>query len=641
MTSPNTGPPAGSYGSYLGNTPALRSPARRRLRTFAFDPMTTRLSSRYLVVDVRFEKNLAPGPSGALVQVVDRDAARDCWYRAVDLDDPAALAADGLQPSESDPRSHQQVVYAVAMAVIERFEQFLGRRFRWRSDDVLVLVPHAFEGRNAFFDPRRSAVLFGYYRADVDDPGANLPGQMMFTCLSSDVVAHEVTHALLHRVRRDFDIPTNDDVFAWHEAFADLVALFQHFAYADIVRRALADADGDIARGAGLLDLAQEFGASTGRGAALRSAIQDGDPTPARFNAATEPHERGACFVAAVFDAFRDVYRTRTSDLLRIATGGTGVLPRGSLHPDLVGRLADDAVATADQLLGIVVRALDYLPVVDPTFGDVVRAIVTADRDLYPEDPGRLRMTLVEALRRRGIYPDEVLSLAEGNLSWPGPATPLRIGDDRHVDLAPLILSATQDLDLSGAAGDSPWLEATADGASEPRDADPEDVAQSALGGLAVALMRWAEANAATLGLEPDQRISLRGMHATFQRGSDHHLQPHIVLQFCQERPDLADPVLLPTVRAGTTVIASTSGWVRYVIAKPLPAPAGTDAPAAGSGGRPQPDYGPAGRTGAAKRLRSRQDWAAGVMAGDPTSPWTPQPAVERLTFANLHGRST
>lgn len=609
----------GSLGGPPANQPALRSPARRRLRTYAFDPMTTRLSNRYLVVDVRFEPDLAPGPRGALVHVVDRDATRGCWYRAVDLNDPAALAADGLQPNESDPRSHQQVVYAVAMAVIERFEQFLGRRFRWRADQVLYLVPHAFEGRNAFFDPRRSAVLFGYYPADENDPGANLPGQMMFTCLSSDIVAHEITHALLHRIRSEFDVATNGDVYAWHEAFADLVALFQHFAYRDIVREAIAEAEGDVGKGAGLLDLAREFGASTGRGAALRSAIGV-DPDPKRFLEATEPHTRGACFVAGVFDAFQAAYRARTADLLRIATGGTGVLPRGSLHPDLVGRLADDAVAVADQMLGMVVRGLDYLPVVDPTFGDVVRAIVTADRDLYPEDPSGMRMMLVEALRRRGIRPEGVLSLAESNLSWPAPDEPMRIAlRNKPIDLAPLVLSATEDLDLSGPGAPVP----DDDPVDGPDPAEEADRGASVRRKLAPLLQRWAVVNAAALGFEKGAPIALRGMHATFQRGADRHVQPHVVLQFSQTRSDLADADLLPTVRAGTTVVASTSGWVRYLVRKPLPA-------------RPDDAAGEV-----AERFHARREWAHQLTATDPVSPWHTEPAVRRLSFANLHGSTT
>lgn len=43
---------------------------------------------------------------------------------------------------------------------------------------------HAFYGANAFFDPNCNAVFFGYFKASALNPGPNLPGQMVFTCLS-------------------------------------------------------------------------------------------------------------------------------------------------------------------------------------------------------------------------------------------------------------------------------------------------------------------------------------------------------------------------------------------------------------------------------------------------------------------------
>src|ERR1700757_3328428 len=232
--------------------PAVEKPRRRRLRTYAFDPMSTRLSGQFLTASVPYELDLKAGPEGQRLRVVDFDPVRKLWYAMVDLDDRYVLAQDGLQPAESDPRSHQQIVYAVASSVIERFERHLGRRFRWRGDAKLSLVPHAFEGRNAYFEPTRKAVLFGYYRADQKDPGANLPGQMIFTCLSSDIIAHEVTHAIVHRLRRRFSEATNPDVFAWHEAFADLIALFQHFAHHEVVYEAVAATRGDLQKGGAL-----------------------------------------------------------------------------------------------------------------------------------------------------------------------------------------------------------------------------------------------------------------------------------------------------------------------------------------------------------------------------------------------------
>jgi hypothetical protein len=623
------------------NTPEVRSPERRLLRTFAFDPMSTRLSGRFLTVDVPFEHNLQAGPIGDLVHVVDFDATREVWYQPVDLDDPSILAQGGLQPSEGDPRTHQQVVYAVSMSVIERVERFIGRRFRWsssRGNRALRMVPHAFEGRNAYFDPGRRAVLFGYFRADKRDPGPNLPGQMIFTCLSMDITAHEVTHAIAHRLRRYFAEATNPDVFAWHEAIADLVALFHHFTYPDVVADAVAAAQTDLREGGGLLDLAREFGESTGRGAALRSAI-DAERTPDRFMAATEPHERGACFVAAVFDAFLDTYQARIEDLLRIATGGSGVLPPGRLHPDLVARVAEEAVKNADRFLGMVVRAFDYLPVVDVTFGDVVRAIVTADRSLYPDDAHQLRSSLVEALRRRGIYPSLVASLTDEALAWPRPEDLTLRDSTPPIDLSGVILSTTQDLDPTGQAGTI-----SSDTSSDTEELEPASPAVTDAGTeaqIAPQLVAWARSHAVELGLDPDPGLSiaLQGIHVAYRQAADRQPRPEVILQFIQRRRDLEDSSqseqLRVAMRAGTTVIAGVDGTVDYLVPKPFPLTNPDALPA---------DIAQAGRRfheAGEERLKSIRDWLGQLDDADALNAWTVQPSARRLTFANLHaGRS-
>jgi hypothetical protein len=591
--------------------PPLETPRRRRLRTFAFDPMSTRLSGRFLTVSVPYEAELKPGPEGELLQVVDFDPVRKNWYALVDLNDRFILAQDGLKPSEGDPRAHQQIVYAVAMSVIERFERYLGRRFRWRGDDKLAMVPHAFEGRNAFFDPSRKAVLFGYYRADAKDPGANLPNQIIFTCLSSDIIAHELTHAIVNRLRPYFSEATNADVFAWHEAFADLIALFQHFAYRDVVFEAVTETSDHIDDGSALFDLAREFGQSTGRGAALRSAIADRDRTPDRFQAATEPHERGACFVAAVFDAYLDRFQAASADLVRIATAGTGVLPQGRLHPDLVARIATEAVLTADRFLGMAVRAIDYLPPVDVTFGDVIRAIVTSDHALYPDDVKGLRAGLIEALRRRGIIPEKVDSLTDNALKWPSPGSPLSLRVNPEVPLEDLILEATMNLDPAG---------------------EPGERTDRVYG----ALTRWARAHAVAIGLEPDPSlpIALSSVHVTYREADDCQPLPEIVVQYTQQRPDLEEKYQpdLPAkerthLRAGTTLIARVNGDVKYIVAKPLPliTPVAGDADA---------DY---VNTFGEDRLNKLKAWFELVEDDDPLSIWTDEPAVHRLDFASLH----
>ena len=159
-------------------------PPRRPLKIFAFDPMLGRSASKRISIDIANERDLKVGPCGSRVEVVDYDGTNDCYYAPVDLNDPSILMQGGLDPNESDPRFHQQMVYAVGMKVIENFEQALGRRISFRYNQRLRIFPHAFHGANAFYEPDKMgppALLFGYFRADEKDPGPNLPGQNVFT----------------------------------------------------------------------------------------------------------------------------------------------------------------------------------------------------------------------------------------------------------------------------------------------------------------------------------------------------------------------------------------------------------------------------------------------------------------------------
>jgi hypothetical protein len=86
--------------------------------------------------------------------VIDYDASNGSYYEPVDLDHPAVVMAGGLEPSEYDPRFHQQMVYAVACETIRRFEFALGRPVKWRAkpgrrsrnflENRLRVFPHAF-----------------------------------------------------------------------------------------------------------------------------------------------------------------------------------------------------------------------------------------------------------------------------------------------------------------------------------------------------------------------------------------------------------------------------------------------------------------------------------------------------------------
>jgi hypothetical protein len=420
------------------------SPTTRRLRILTFDPsLATMLETstiNQITLLIPWEEKLDLGPIGEYIEVIDYDPASGVGYVPVNLNDPNLLAQDGLQPSESNPQFHQQMVYAVAMTTIQQFERALGRVAFWGDHQIrkapgdfreqfvrrLRIYPHALRDRNAYYSPVKKAVLFGYFPATGQD-SQTMPGTLVFTCLSHDIIAHEVTHALLDGVHPRFNEASNPDVHAFHEAFADIVALFQHFSYPIVLENQIRKTRGNLQSESLLGQLAQQFGQATGRGAALRDALgktTDGkwaprQPDPKALLNITSPHERGSILVAAIFRAFLLIYRAQTDDLFRIATGGSGTLPAGEIHPDLTLRLAREAANCAERVLQMCIRAIDYCPPVDITFGDFLRAVITADLDFRPEEESSFRIVFIESFREWGIYPKGLTSLGIETLAWP------------------------------------------------------------------------------------------------------------------------------------------------------------------------------------------------------------------------------
>ncbi len=422
----------------------VEAPYYRKLRVLAFDPsLAIKLETaemNQLTLDIPWE-DLALGPIGEYIEVIDYDPASGVFYEPVNLEDSHLIARDGLTPSESNPQFHQQMVYAVVMTTIKQFERALGRVAFW-SDRVeklpdgryidqfvrrLRVYPHALRDKNAYYSPAKKALLFGYFPITSRDP-SNSPGTLVFTCLSHDIIAHEVTHALLDGVHPRFNDATNVDVHAFHEAFADIIALFQHFSYPKVLENQIKKTRGNLQSESLLGQLAQEFGRATGRGAALRDALggvnkETGEwelrsPDPFALNNVVEPHARGAILVAAVFRAFLLIYSENTADLFRIATQGTGNLPEGDIHPDLTHRLSREASEAADRILQMCIRAIDYCPPLGINFGDFLRGIITADLDFAPQNE-EYRIVFIQSFREWGILPKQVTSTGIDGLKWP------------------------------------------------------------------------------------------------------------------------------------------------------------------------------------------------------------------------------
>ena len=207
------------------------------------------------------------------------------------------------------------------------------------------------------------------------------------------------------------------------------------------------------------------------------------------------------------------------------------------------------------------IRAFDYLPPVDITFGDFLRALVTADYELNPSDESGLRQEMIEAFRARGIYPEGVASLAEESLIWD--YTPdLRLPFSRQM-LSNEIMLASETFILD------PFQQSdeTIDWGSYGSEAG-----EGLRSTLAKHLHTFALDKAGELFLDPSRSypIRVKSFDTVFRVSSRGQLLPEMVVQFTQQNPNIKEDLGGIPFRGGTTIIAGMDGRVRYVIAKPI-----------------------------------------------------------------------
>lgn len=421
-------------------------PRTRKLTIIAQDPSVTDKSTGNILtaqIEIPAEE-LAPGPRGYRVHVVDYDTSTGTLYQPQPYDPPedgcytdpfADYAKDGRTDELlAEPGFHAQNVYAVIMRTLARFEFALGRRIGWGfAGHQLYVAPHAFADANAFYSERDQALAFGYFRV----PDEESESKVVFTCLSHDVVAHETTHAILDGLRERYTAPSSPEQAGFHEGFADVVALLSVFSLKDVVRNLLLNvdirnfADFDVGENnipvnflteeylkqSTLLSLAEEMGQELSgiRGSALRRSTllaalhelpkADGKNPPPYLKqpAFQEPHKCGELLVAAMMNAFLRVWLKRLEKFMK---------NRREIDVSIV---VDEGADAADHLLTMAIRALDYMPPTDIRFHDYLSAMLTADRETVPDDSrygyrGILRACFADY----GISPAPGAALNEG-----------------------------------------------------------------------------------------------------------------------------------------------------------------------------------------------------------------------------------
>jgi hypothetical protein len=548
-------------------------PIYRPLKIYTVDPSLGRLQGATAVINVPYEP-LKPGPTGTrfIIEAVPNNPFGQ--YPPVNLEDPRILIKNGRDPAPSDPAFHHQMAYAVCCSVYAAFRAALGRELAWTfQGSALRVQPHGASADSPHYTSD-GYLKFGWIQEIEKINGKAVSRGNVFSCLSHDIITHELTHALLEGLRAQFKQGSGADVDAFHEALGDLVALFQRYSYKDVVKGALRRTGGKLTEDNLLNKLGLEFARALGVGQALRHVHLDVNSSSSdkvaedkaekikdaasletyATDSQAEPHILSEILVSAVLNAFATVYTNKTAAYFRLASQGTGLfLPGAELPADLLELLAEKAIRVASQFLAICIRAIDYCPPVDIEFGEYLRALITADYNLVPDDPWAYREALIAAFARRRIYPRGVGTMSEDALLWQPPAKPLRV---QSLDFASLRFSG----DPGSPAGEKELL----------RQAD-------ALG----AFVSEPE-NLLLFGCAPRDHPDLRGDEVDLPRiesirssrrvGPDDQLVFDLVAEVTQRRYVKGNRTCPGDFEfyGGSTVILGPKGEVRYVVYKEI-----------------------------------------------------------------------
>ncbi|MDN2580152.1 hypothetical protein [Aquibium sp. ELW1220] len=313
------------------------------------------------------------------------------------------------------------------------FERALGRQVEWGFESHQIrLLPHAAEIANAYYSRRDECLAFGHFlRKRVNDESDR--DRRVFLCLSRDIITHETTHAILDGMRGSFTRPSSVDQGAFHEGFADIVALLSVLKSEEMIRQSFrtgirATPEGEAptqpvfpldkvlefiegGKNSYLYKLAEQLGQarSSGSRAALRESIAlPRDESRYRNKNYYLPHDLGEVLVAVILHSFTEVWANR----IRAKTGKAAgsVVDRGGKPPVLggavnvdIGRVAEEGAKAAQHLLSLLIRAIDYLPPVHIDFRDFLSAILTADTEICPDDSFGYRDTILRQFETFGI----------------------------------------------------------------------------------------------------------------------------------------------------------------------------------------------------------------------------------------------
>ncbi len=375
---------------------------KTRLPVMVQDPNTTRYKNIKHVEDffAEGEAYFLDGPVSERVAVLDFDEETGELRAGVPFVPKGRVLPHYEITRLADSRDYdisardfQQVcVLGSILKTIYEFErpEVLGRRIGWAFDaPQLLVIPRAGQWENAFYERETHSLQFFYF------PSAADPEQIIYSCMSRDIVAHETAHAIIDGIAPDLYNALTPQSLAIHEAVADLTAVLLSMGSHNLMPAILRETEGSIKESTSFSSIAEEFG----RG---RDPLGEAEYLRSLYNNKTladvsryRPHQLSEVLSGALYTVLVAMHENLKE--------GFAQTPEfeNKRRPLYHASFKSLAVA-ASRFRSVILRALDYLPPGDVSFADYGRAIIAADQGLLPEGEQE-REWLKEEFVKRGI----------------------------------------------------------------------------------------------------------------------------------------------------------------------------------------------------------------------------------------------
>jgi hypothetical protein len=384
-----------------------QKPGTVRVKILPKDPLVARKEELWPAVADIPCTTIGDGPTSARITVVDYNADLDERFAPARVlknrsgfRDIARLSREALLQNFN---FHQVNVWAIAELTLARLEDeyAFGRPIPWASGlGRLLILPHAGYDENAFYDRGTGALHFFYCEGP--------DGKPVFTCLSHDVVTHELGHAILDGLKPGYNAVASAETAGFHEYFGDAIAMMASLRNRQIAALVVKDAPEKLSPRNVVSAIASEFGAAI-RGIPgeeyLRGAWNN--VTMRDMRGTYEEHDWSEILTGIYYQLLQFLYR-RNLLKKRQQEAKEKTLPRtkGERQQRSIAAL----INAADQTANIMLRAIDYCPPVDLRYAEYARAVLRADEIAYPIDQYGVRSELMQIFERRGLVvpPEDV-----------------------------------------------------------------------------------------------------------------------------------------------------------------------------------------------------------------------------------------